>query len=328
MKMGFKISFRRIEMFRKIETEKTYDVVIVGGGPAGVAAGIYAARYMLDTVLITKEKGGQMDEAGYVENYPGFKRILGPDLVDKFYDHLSEYKVPVVLDEVTNIIRGNNGLFIVETVSGKLFRTKTVILALGVIRRKLGVPGEEEFSGRGVSYCAPCDAPLYKKKVVAVVGGGDSAASAALLLADYAKKVYLIHRRDKLRAQPFYVKKLATHPKIQLILNSNVAEIGGTKTVEWVRIRETGEKIRVDGVFIEIGSDPPKELFRKIGIETDEKGYAIVGSDQSTNIPGIFAAGDCTVACNMFKQIITAAAQGAVAADSAYRYIVEKFGGK
>jgi len=326
--MAFKISFRRIEMFRKIETEKTYDVVIVGGGPAGVAAGIYAARYMLDTVLITKEKGGQMDEAGYVENYPGFKRILGPDLVDKFYDHLSEYKVPVILDEVTNIIREDNGLFTVETVSGKRFRTKTVILALGVIRRKLGVPGEKEFSGRGVSYCAPCDAPLYKEKVVAVVGGGDSAASAALLLADYAKKVYLIHRRDKLRAQPFYVKKLTTHPKIQLILNSNVAEIGGTKTVEWVKIRETGEKIRVDGVFIEIGSDPPKEFFRKIGIETDEKGYAIVGPDQSTNIPGVFAAGDCTTACNRFKQIITAAAQGAVAADSAYRYIIENFGEK
>ncbi len=326
--MALKISFRRIEMFKKIETGKIYDVIIVGGGPAGVVAGIYAARYALDTVLITKDKGGQMSEAGYVENYPGFKRILGPDLVNKFYDHLSEYKVPVVLDEVVNINRSSSDLFVVETASGNQFKTKTVILALGVIRRKLGVPGEKEFSGRGVSYCAPCDAPLYKGKVVAVVGGGDSATSAALLLADYVKKVYLIHRRNRLRAQPFYVRKLTMHPKIQLVLNSNVEEIGGTKTVEWVKIKETGEKIRVDGVFIEIGSDPPKEFFKKIGVETDKEGYVIVGPDQSTNIPGIFAAGDCTTACNRFKQILTAAAQGAVAADSAYKYVIEKFGEK
>ena len=326
--MALKISFRRIEMFKNIETGKIYDVIIVGGGPAGVTAGIYAARYALNAVLITKDKGGQMGEAGYVENYPGFKRILGPDLADKFYDHLSEYKVPIILDEVVNIKRTNGNLFVVETALGNQFKTKTVILALGVIRRKLGVPGEKEFSGKGVSYCAPCDAPLYKGKVVAVVGGGDSAASAALLLADYARKVYLVHRRDRLRAQPFYVRKLTIHPKIQFVLNSNVEEIGGTKTVEWIKIKETGEKIHVDGVFIEIGSDPPKEFFKRIGVETDEKGYVIVESDQSTSIPGIFAAGDCTTACNMFKQIITAAAQGAIAADSAYKYVIEKFGEK
>ncbi len=323
--MAFKISFRRMELTKSIETKKIYDVIIVGGGPAGIAAGIYAARYMLSTIIITKDKGGQMSEAGYVENYPGIKSILGPDLVDKFYDHLGEYRVPVILDEVLDV-KKNESLFNVLTSSGKNFKSKTVILALGVIRKKLGVPGEEEFSGRGVSYCAPCDAPLYKDKIVAVIGGGNSAASAALLLADYAKKVYLVHRREKLKAQPFYVRKLTTHPKIQLILKSNVAEIGGTKTVEWIKIKETGEKIRVNGVFVEIGSDPPKEFFKKIGVEVDEKGYVKVGPDQSTNIPGLFAAGDCTTACNMFKQIITAAAQGAVAADSAYRYILEKFG--
>ncbi len=323
--MAFKISFRRMELTKSIETKKIYDVIIVGGGPAGIAAGIYAARYMLSTIIITKDKGGQMSEAGYVENYPGIKSILGPNLVDKFYDHLGEYRVPVILDEVLDV-KKNESLFNVLTSSGKNFKSKTVILALGVIRKKLGVPGEEEFSGRGVSYCAPCDAPLYKDKIVAVIGGGNSAASAALLLADYAKKVYLVHRREKLKAQPFYVRKLTTHPKIQLILKSNVAEIGGTKTVEWIKIKETGEKIRVNGVFIEIGSDPPKEFFKKIGIEVNEKGYVKVGPDQSTNIPGLFAAGDCTTACNMFKQIITAAAQGAVAADSAYRYILEKFG--
>lgn len=304
--------------------EKEYDVVVIGGGPAGVAAAIYAARYMLDAILVAKEKGGQLNKIGYVENYPGILKIMGPELIDRLYEHLAKYKVPVVLDEVVDVKRKENR-FNVITVSNRVFKAKTVILALGVVKRKLGVPGEEEFLGRGVSYCAPCDAPLFKDKVVAVVGGGDSAASASLLLAEYTRKVYVIHRRSQFRAQPYYIRQMELNPKIEFIFNSNVAEIGGTKTVEWVKIKETGRKIFVNGVFIEIGANPPVEFFRKIGVEIDEKGYVKVNRDQSTNIPGIFAAGDCTNASGAFKQIVVAVAQGAIAADSAYRYIVKEF---
>ena len=323
-KTSLKISFKRLEVTEKPK-EKEYDVIIVGGGPAGVTAAIYSARYMLKTLVITKEKGGQLNKIGYIENYPGILRIMGPKFIDKLYSHLEYYKVPVIIDEVIDIKKRNDNKFNILTSLEEKFTSKTVILALGVVKRKLGVPGEEKFLGRGVSYCAPCDAPLFRDKVVAVIGGGDSAASAALLLTEYARKVYIVHRRDKLRAQPFYTRQLKECPKVEFILNSNVAEIGGTKTVEWIKIRETGEKIPVNGVFIEIGADPPRKFFEKIGVEVDEKGYAKVGRDQSTNIPGIFAAGDCTNAAGAFKQIVVAAAQGAIAADSAYRYIIEKF---
>ncbi|RLG70694.1 MAG: thioredoxin reductase [Thermoprotei archaeon] len=322
--MSLRISFKGLGLVEKPK-EKEYDVVIVGGGPAGVTAAIYSARYMLKTLIITKEKGGQLNKVGYIENYPGIRRIIGPEFIDKLYRHLEYYKVPVIIDEVVDIKKRGDEMFDVLTSLGERFTSKTVILALGVMKRKLGVPGEEEFLGKGVSYCAPCDAPLFRDKMVAVIGGGDSAASAALLLAEYAKKVYVVYRRDRLRAQPFYIRQLKENPKVEFILNSNVAEIGGTKTVEWIKIRETGKKIPVNGVFIEIGADPPRKFFEKIGVEVNEKGYVKVGRDQSTNIPGIFAAGDCTNAAGAFKQIVVAAAQGAIAADSAYRYIVEKF---
>ena len=234
-KTSLKISFKRLEVTEKPK-EKEYDVIIVGGGPAGVTAAIYSARYMLKTLVITKEKGGQLNKIGYIENYPGILRIMGPKFIDKLYSHLEYYKVPVIIDEVIDIKKRNDNKFNILTSLEEKFTSKTVILALGVVKRKLGVPGEEKFLGRGVSYCAPCDAPLFRDKVVAVIGGGDSAASAALLLTEYARKVYIVHRRDKLRAQPFYIRQLKESPKVDFILNSNVAEIGGTKTVEWIKI--------------------------------------------------------------------------------------------
>ena len=326
--MGFRLAAVPFSRRRMAEAAaKTYDTVIVGGGPAGLTAAIYAARYMLDTLIITEEIGGQIAEAGWVENYPGFPRILGSELVKRFVEHVRKYKVPIVLDSVVNV-RREGDLFLVETKRGVTYKAYTVILAVGVKRRRLNVPGEAELRGRGVSYCAPCDAPLFRDKVVAVVGGGDSAASAALLLAEYASKVYMIHRRDKLRAQPIYVKLLNENPKIEIVYNKQVARIIGSDKVEAVELRDraTGETsiLKVDGVFVEIGSEPPRDLAEKIGLETDEEGYIKVGPDQSTNIPGIFAAGDCTNAMNKYKQVITAAAQGAVAADSAYNYLVKK----
>jgi len=323
--VGIPFSRKRAAEYSK----KIYDTIIVGGGPAGLTAAIYAARYMLDTIIITEDIGGQIAEAGWVENYPGFTRILGSELVKRFVDHVRHYKVPIVIDSVENVKRDEScDCFIVETRRGVRYRGYTVILAVGVRRRRLNVPGEAELVGKGVSYCAPCDAPLFKDKVVAVIGGGDSAASAALLLAEYASKVYMVHRRDKLRAQPIYEKMLRENPKIEIVYNKLVQRIIGKNQVEAIEVKDrvTGEllTIRVDGVFVEIGSEPPRDLAARIGLETDEDGYIKVGPDQSTNIPGIFAAGDCTNAMNKYKQVITAAAQGAVAADSAYNYLLKK----
>ncbi len=327
--MGFRLQLRSKKALRREAEAGVYDVVIVGSGPAGLSAAIFAARFALKTIVIAGEIGGQVSDAGYVENYPGILRITGPDLVNRMLRHVQHYKVPVRMGWALNIER-RGSVFEVHTTGGAVFKSKTVILALGVRKRKLGVPGEEEYSGRGVSYCAPCDAPMFKGKVVAVVGGGDSAASAAVLLADYASRVYMVHRRDKLRAQPIYHRLLADNPRVNILWNKVVVKLEGDRLLRRAILRDTksGEisVLRVDGVFVEIGADPPREFFEKIGVETDEEGYAKVGPDQSTSVPGIFAAGDCTNACNGFKQIITAAAQGAVAAEAAYRYIVSAAG--
>ena len=308
---------------------KNYDVIVVGGGPAGLTAALYATRYMLSVVVVTEKIGGQMAEAGWIENYPGILRIVGPELARRFEEHVRKYNVPIVLDRVIDITRDNES-FVVKIASGIELRGYTVILALGVKKRRLGVPGELEFTGRGVSYCAPCDAPLFRDKRVAVVGGGDSAASAALLLAEYADKVYVVHRRDQLRAQPLYRKLLSENPRIEILYNRVVRRIEGDKVVRKIilenRVNGQTEELNVDGVFIEIGAEPPTDFAKKLGLEVDDRGYIKVRDDMSTNIPGIFAAGDCTNALGGVKQIVVAAAMGAVAATSAYKYLLEKKG--
>ena len=317
----------RIRLGIRPKPTEVMDVVVVGAGPAGLTAALYAARFMLRVVVIGEEIGGTLTEAGEVDDYPAVPSIQGPDLAKKFELHVSKYKVPIIRDRVIDVRRSSN-LFEVYTQHNGVFKGKTVILAVGSKRRRLNVPGEAEFSGRGVSYCAPCDAPLFKDKVVAVVGGGNAALQAALLMTSYSPKVYLIHRRDTFRAFPIYVKLTLSNPKIEPILNSVVTEIGGDKFVKWVRVRnvKSGEErvINVEGVIVEIGSEPPKEFFKRIGLETDEKGYIVVKPGQLTNIPGIFAAGDCTAGPykKKFDQIVTAAAEGAIAALSAYEYLI------
>jgi len=325
-----------VELFRmrlpsrrvaKEVVEKTYDVIVVGGGPAGLTAALYAARYMLSVIVVAEKIGGQMAETGWVENYPGIPRIMGPELAKRFEEHVRRYGVPIVVDKVVDVVRDGE-LFIVKTGSRAELRGHTIILALGVKKRRLGVPGELEFTGRGVSYCAPCDAPLFRGKRVAVVGGGDSAASAALLLAEYADKVYIVHRRDQLRAQPLYRKLLSENPRIEILYNRIVKRIDGDKAVKKIiledRVSGQIEELNVNGVFIEVGAEPPSDFAKKLGLEVDDKGYIKVKNDMSTNIPGIFAAGDCTNALGGVKQIVVAAAMGAVAATSAYRYLLGK----
>ncbi|RLG77335.1 MAG: thioredoxin-disulfide reductase [Thermoprotei archaeon] len=308
--------------------KEKYDVVVVGAGPAGLSAALYSARFSLQTLIIAEVLGGTLTDAGIIDDYMGLPNIKGPDLARKFEEHVRSYGVDILLDKVVDI-RREGEVFKIKCVSGSEYEGRAVILAVGSVRRKLNVPGETEFAGRGVSYCAVCDAPLYRGRVVAVVGGGNSALQSALLIASYASKVYLIHRRDSFRAFPIYVKLVQENPKIEVVLNSVVTEIGGTKTVEWVKIKnvKTAEerKLEVSGVFVEIGSEPPKDFFTRIGLEVDEKGYVVVKPGQITNIPGLFAAGDCTGGKfkKKFDQIITAAAEGAIAALSAYEYLMK-----
>ena len=290
---------------------------------------MYSARFLLKTLVVSQDVGGQLNLTNLVEDYPGLGRISASDLVARFKSHAEEFKAKVLTGVRVSDIRREDGIFRITGSQGFDVKAKAVIIAVGSERRKLRVPGEEEFQGRGVSYCSICDGPLFKgRKSVAVVGGGDSALEGALLLSGYVGKVYLIHRRDKFRAKPYYVEQVRARSNIELVLNSVVERIEGSETVERVIVRNkiTGERIplSVDGIFIEIGFEPMREWFEKLGLEVDERGYIKVDEWMRTNIEGIFAAGDCTSAWIGFRQVVTAAAMGAVAAYSAYNYLSEK----
>jgi len=322
--MGF-----RLGIPRKPREAEVFDVLVIGAGPAGLSAALYSKRLGLKTACVGEKLGGTLNEAGIVDDYIGIQEIFGPELAKKFIEHVKKYEVPIYMDSVTEVVKESD-LFRVSTKSGTVFKARTVILAVGSRRRRLGVPGEAEFAGRGVTYCAACDAPLFKDKVVAVVGGGNSALQSALLMTSYATKVYLIHRRDSFRAYDVYVKSVTNHPKIELVLNSVIKSIGGSKSVEWVEVENlvTHEvrKIGVEGVLVEIGSEPPKEFFTRIGLKLDEYGYVVVEPGQRTNVEGLFAAGDCTGGPHKkkFDQVVTAVAEGALAALSAYEHLIRR----
>ncbi|MEM1700020.1 MAG: FAD-dependent oxidoreductase [Desulfurococcaceae archaeon] len=316
---------------REHQLKQQYDVIVVGGGPAGLTAALYAARYGLDVILITKKLGGLITEAPLVDDYLGIPDVSGNDLADKFIKHVEKYNVPIVLDEVVNVYRkpSTSNLWCIETRSLKQeICAFAVVIATGSEKRKLGVPGEDKLTGKGVSYCAVCDGPLFKNKTVAVVGGGNSAFTSALFLSNYASKVYLIHRRSTFRAFKVYVDAAMSNPRIEILTDTVVKEIVGEERVEAIRVENTrtGEEriIPVDGVFVEIGLKPNTEFFKKIGLEVDEEGRVKVNIDMSTNQPGIYVAGDAAGGPYKYKfeQIITAAAEGAIAADAAAKYIL------
>jgi thioredoxin reductase (NADPH) len=297
-----------------------YDLIIIGGGPAGLTAAIYAVRYKLKTLLIAKELGGYMMESDRIENYPGFKKISGLELTEKMADQAKSLGAKIEEDEAIEIKKDKE--FMVTTRNNK-FEAKTLIYALGTQRRKLNVPGEEQFLGKGISYCATCDGPFFKDKIVAVVGGSDAAAIAALQVAEHAKKVYIIYRKEKLRAEPYWVDQLEKNKKFEIICNANVKEIKGTGKLESISL-DNGKELKLDGLFVEIGSVPTVALAEKIGLELSEENYIKIHCDQSTNVSGIFAAGDITIGCNSMRQIITAAAEGAIAARAAYDHLSKK----
>ncbi|AGJ61680.1 thioredoxin-disulfide reductase [Saccharolobus islandicus] len=314
-----------------VKPGEKFDVIIVGLGPAAYGAALYTARYMLKTLVIGETPGGQLTEAGIVDDYLGLIEIQASNMIKVFNKHIEKYEVPVLLDIVEKIENSEGG-FVVKTKRKGEFKADSVILGIGVKRRKLGVPGEQEFVGKGISYCSVCDAPLFKNRVVAVVGGGDSALEGAEILSSYSTKVYLIHRRDSFKAQPIYVETVKKKPNVEFVLNSVVKEIKGDKVVKQVVVEnlKTGEikELNVNGVFVEIGFDPPTDFARSNGIETDTNGYIKVDEWMRTSVSGIFAAGDCTSMWLGFRQVITSVAQGAVAATSAYRYVTEKKGKK
>lgn len=304
------------------------DVLIIGGGPAAFGAALYSARYKLKTVVVAESIGGQLNLTNVIENYLGFARIEASELTAKFKQHVEEYGVELVNDKVVEVRKDGNE-FEAKTKMNRTIRAKALIIAIGLKRRKLNVPGEQEFASKGVSYCSICDAAFFKDAdAVAVIGGGDSAAEGALILSEYAKKVYLIHRRDTFRAQPILIDAVKSRKNIEIVYNTVVKEIRGDKKVNAILTKNviTGEEklINVQGVFVEIGFEPDTMLPKMLGVETDDYGFIKVKDYMRTNVDGVFAAGDCTDLWKAFRQVITAAAQGAVAAHAAYMYISER----
>ena len=293
-----------------------YDVIIIGGGPAGLSAAIYASRQGMKTLVISELPGGRISEAHHVENWLGFQGS-GFDLSQKFLEHSKMYGAEFINNSVKDIKKKEKN-FIVSTEEAK-YESKTIILAMGMQHRKLNVPGEEELFGKGVSYCYTCDGPLFKGKIVADIGGADSACNGALFLSEYAEKVYLIYRKDKLRGEKITIDKICENPKIEVLYTTNVSEIKGDKQVESV-ILDNGKELKVDAVFIEIGHVPLTAIAKDLGIELNEKGFVKSDDHRKTNVDGVFVAGDIC-ANNIIKQVVSGASDGAVAALSAFGYI-------
>ncbi|MFX1570754.1 MAG: NAD(P)/FAD-dependent oxidoreductase [Promethearchaeota archaeon] len=301
-----------------IDFEKTYELIVLGGGPTAIGCAIYAARFAMDVLVIGKTFGGLIATTHIVENYPAITSISGQGLMDMFKEHMDSLKIPYISDEIRSIERVDDH-FELNSFFQK-FKAYSICIATGSERRKLGLPGEEEFTGRGVSYCATCDGPFYKDKKVIVIGGSDSAAKEALFLAQSVKRVYIVYRGEEIRAEPINKQRVYENDKIEIIYKTKVVEIKGDTTVKSV-IFDNGKEFEVDGVFIEIGSIPKSELAKRIGVETNEKGEIKINRKSETNIPGIFAAGD--VADAPFKQAITGVSEGVIAAYSAFDYVKE-----
>lgn len=299
-----------------------YDIIIIGSGPAGLSAAIYAQRACLDTIVIEKNgiSGGQVLNTWEVDNYPGFPGVTGFELSRQFREHANKLGARVVQDEVVQVeLSGNVKKVVCEE---ETYEARCVILASGAHHRTLEVPGEEELRGAGVSYCATCDGAFFRGRTVAVVGGGDAALEDAIFLARMCEKVYIVHRRDKLRGAKRLQERLQALENIEFVWNSETAAIEGSGQVEALRLRQTktGEEKRldVDGVFIAVGIAPESELYAG-QLELDEQGYIRADESGQTSVPGVFAAGD--VRTKALRQILTAASDGANCVASAERYL-------
>lgn len=304
--------------------EKIYDVVIIGAGPAGMTAAVYTSRANLATLMLERGiPGGQMASTEEVENYPGFDTILGPELSTKMFDHAKKFGAEYAYGDVTEIIDGEEYKTIIA--GKKQYKTRTIIIATGAEYKKMGVPGEAELGGRGVSYCAVCDGAFFRNKDLIVVGGGDSAVEEGVYLTRFANKVTIVHRRDELRAQKIIQDRAFANEKVDFIWNNTVKEIndvgGKVGSVTLVNTQDgTESTVEADGVFIYIGTLPLTKPFESLGILNAE-GYVVTNENMETAVPGIYAAGD--VREKMLRQIVTATGDGSIAAQAAQHYIEE-----
>ncbi|UYY96812.1 thioredoxin-disulfide reductase [Peribacillus frigoritolerans] len=305
-----------------MKNQETYDVIIVGAGPAGMTAAVYTSRANLNTLLIERGiPGGQMANTQDVENYPGFAHILGPDLSNKMFEHAKKFGAVYEYGDIKEIVDEGRLKKVVTT--NKEFYAKSVIIASGADHKKLGVPGENELGGLGVSYCAVCDGAFFKGRELVVLGGGDSAVEEAVYLTRVASKVTIIHRRDQLRAQKILQERAFSNEKIEFIWNKEVTSINeGNGKVNSVTLKDTktGEQSQfpADGVFIYVGTLPLNGAFKNLDI-TNEAGYVVTNEAMATKIPGIFAAGD--IRDKALRQIVTATGDGSIAAQSVQHYI-------
>lgn len=304
-----------------------YDVIIIGAGPAGLTAGLYAARFKLNTLILEKlSPGGQIILSHTIENFPGFPGgISTQELIERFKKQIDELGVKIEIDEVKEIVplpKSKIPVYNVKT-TDKAYETKSIIIASGAEPKKLGVEGEEKFIGRGVSYCGTCDAPLFRDKDIAVIGAGDRAIEEAIFLSGYAKKVSLIHRRSELRASRILIDKAKSNPKINFVLESIVEEITGQERVEAVKIKnvktDSLNLLPCQGVFVFVGIKPNTNFLNNL-LKRDASGFIITDQDLKTSCPGIFACGDCCK--KSLYQVITACSEGAVAAASVHKYLL------
>lgn len=297
-----------------------YDVIIIGAGAAGMTASIYASRFNLKTLLIGDILGGTTTEAHKIFNWPGEPGITGFELMNKMSAHVKDSGGEILSDTVTDVVKEEAG-FLIKT-KNKELRAKRVIITSGTKHRHLNLPRETELLGRGVSYCATCDALFFQKSRVALVGGGNSVISAALYLADIADKVFVVCRSEALKGEPLWRDELIKRANVSIIYETNVKRLVGQEKLEAIELDKEYEGsniLAVDGLFVEIGLTPQSDLAKKLGANVDELDYIVVNKDMSTSIEGLYAAGDSTNASNNFHQIVTACGEAAVAAESVYR---------
>jgi thioredoxin reductase (NADPH) len=310
-----------VDKEEEVENPFDKDLGIIGLGPAGLTAALYASRAGLSVVQIGLDYGGQMGLAMEIENYPGYEMISGVDLADKMRTQAEKFGTKIIYGEVSAIEKLEGGKFSIKSDMGD-YVVKTLILATGGRHRELGVPGEKEFVGKGVSYCATCDAAFFKEKTVIVVGSGDAAATGTLALADVgAKMIYWISRTDYLKCERIYIERVKKRNNVAILYNKQITEIKGTNTVEEVVFND-GSVLKVDGIFAEIGSIPNIELAESLGC-TIENGLIKIDDDCKTNVPGVFSAGDVTskIVNPLMRQITTSTGLGTIAALSAAEYI-------
>lgn len=304
-----------------------YEVIIVGGGPAGLCAAMYAGRGMLRAALLERGRtGGELLNTEWIEDYPGFESIKGRELAEKMTDHARKFGAEIIQENVEGIVRRDDGMFEITCTSGAVYEAPSVILTAGGTPTKLGVPGELEYAGRGVSYCAVCDGAFFKGETIAVIGGGDAAVEEADYLTRYAEKVYLIHRRDELRASKLLQERLFTNPKIEIIWNRVVTEmVGGPAGLEHLVLRDTvtgdASRLAATGCFVFIGFNPNSGLIRQ-HFAHDASGYIITDERMMTSIPGLFAAGDLRV--QLTRQVTTAVGDATTAAIAVEKYLTDR----